>query len=242
MLRPDGLLVLDSPNRLVTEFLDWSHGGHTVELSLDEITELVSLAGFEIISTAGIWRSDIDGRILQLEEGLDESATFTRRISTAHDAPDQSFIWWLNARRTDRPPTNHGWSAHEGAVRRALEHSDLPWLVPDARGRSPDDLDWRPRSVGATLPFLLKAGHIELAATLLSGNWNDLAGFRINIVAAGGHLLHRLSIADATRTDTELRWTIEQPTLSFATSIEVQVDAARSPAELKLPLYVNSDV
>jgi SAM-dependent methyltransferase len=243
VLRADGLLVLDSPNRLVTEYLDWSHGGHTVELSLDEIIELVTLAGFEVISTAGIWRSEIDGRLLQLEDGLDEAVTYTRRVSTAHDSPDESFIWWLNARRTEIAPEVPRLGA------RTKELFELHWNTRICRGLFPepgaDRLELQPGAigtVGSTLPFLLKAGQIELVATLLSGDWNDLEGFRINIVAPGERVPRRLWATDAARTDAELRWIFEQPTLAFAMSIVVEVDAVRSATELKLPLGVYCDV
>ncbi|MGH9135183.1 MAG: methyltransferase domain-containing protein, partial [Ilumatobacteraceae bacterium] len=56
VLRPDGRLVVDSPNRLVTEHLRWSHGGHTVELAAGEIRELLRLAGFRPESLRGLWR------------------------------------------------------------------------------------------------------------------------------------------------------------------------------------------
>ena len=243
MLRLDGLLVLDSPNRLVTEHLLWSHGGHTVELSTEEITELLTLAGFNVISTAGIWRCVIDGQRLQLEEGLDDPAIFTRRAASAHEAPDQSFVWWVNARRTDSTPDTSRLRA------RTKELYESHWNTRICRGLFPapgaDRMTIQPGdagSLGTTLPFPLKPGSFELTASLLSGTWEDLEGFRINIVAPVDQVVHQLAVDGATRSGTDLRWTFEQPHLLFATTIDVQVDHVRSPAVLKLPLELVCDV
>jgi SAM-dependent methyltransferase len=243
VLRPDGLLVLDSPNRLVTGHLNWTHGGHTVELSLAEITELVTLAGFETFSTAGIWRTVIDGRILQLEDGIDDPATFTRRTVTARDCPDDAFIWWLNARRIERGPNASQLQT------RAKELYESHWNARVCRGLFPepgaDHLDIPPGSTGSlgtTLPFLLKGGNIELTATLTSGNWDDIEGFRITIVAPGDRVLHGLSFEAATRNGSELRWSFSQPSLAFDTLIDVHVDSVRSLAALQLPLKLQCDL
>jgi SAM-dependent methyltransferase len=243
VLRADGLLVLDSPNRLVTEHLNWTHGGHTVELSLEEITELVTFAGFEIVSTAGIWRAIIDGRLLQLEDGIDDSATFTRRSVTARDSPDDSFIWWLNARRVEHGPN----ASHLRA--RTKELYKRHWNTRVCRGLFPEPGTDRLEipsgstgSLGTTLPFLLKNGDIALTATLTSGKWDDLEGFRITIVAPGDRVLHRLSSDSAARNGSELRWCFSQPSLAFDTLLDVHVDSVRSSAVLKLPLELECDL
>jgi hypothetical protein len=243
VLRADGLLVLDSPNRLVTEHLLWSHGGHTVELSVAEITELVTLAGFEVFSTAGIWRCHVEGRRWQLEEGLDDPAIFTRRAATAHDAPDDSFVWWINARRTDSPPDSPRLRA------RTKELFETHWNTRVCRGLFPApgaNVRVIERGhvglVGATLPFPLKPGPFELKASLLSGSWDDLDGFRIDIVAPIDQVVHQFTADGATRSGAELRWTFDQPYLLFATTIEVHVDHVRSPVGLALPLELICEV
>ena len=243
VLREDGLLVLDSPNRLVTEHLNWTHEGHTVELSLDEISELVELAGFEVLSTAGIWRSEIDGRHMQLEDGLGDSATFTRRATTARDNPDESFIWWINPRRTDAEPDS------ERLRSRTKELYQRHWSTRVCRGLFPvpggDQLAITPSSsgsVGTTLPFMLKEGTLTITATLLSGVWDDLEGFVIEIAGPDGELLHELRPQDAERNDLSLHWHVQQPKLVFGAKIELRVEAVRSPALLKLPLDMDCDV
>ena len=40
VLRPGGHLVVDSPNRLLTAPLNWSHPEHTIELTLAEVAKM----------------------------------------------------------------------------------------------------------------------------------------------------------------------------------------------------------
>lgn len=53
-LKPGGTLVVDSPNRGITEQITWSHPEHTIELTVPEIREMMRLAGFDITKEAGI--------------------------------------------------------------------------------------------------------------------------------------------------------------------------------------------
>ena len=136
VLRPNGLLVLDSPNRLITEHLLRSHGGHTVELSPGEIVELVTLAGCDVMDLHGLWGSKLDGRVLQLEELIDDPAVFVRKSASGRHDPDDSFAWWLNASkvranaRCRRPsPTD------PGIIRTTLADACQSRAVPDTRCR-----------------------------------------------------------------------------------------------------------
>jgi SAM-dependent methyltransferase len=105
--RAGGLLVMDSPNRGITEALrTWSHPEHTVELTTAEAVEITELAGFDVVTVKGIWLSrdpntgavlpfeNTDGSTLSLEERL------IGGVARAHDA----FLWWIEARRADRAP------------------------------------------------------------------------------------------------------------------------------------------
>ena len=243
VLRPDGLLVLDSPNRLVTEHLLWSHGGHTVELSAGEISELVTLAGFDVVSVSGIWRCEIDGKRFQLEEALGDPAIFTRRASSARDVPDQSFIWWLTARRSATTPV-------QGLLaKRTKQLFDAHWNTRVSRGLFPQPgavtLEIASSAqglIGRTLPFPLKPGHFELRMSVQSGSWDDLVGFSAHLVAPGGELVQRLSVSDARRHGETLSWTFEQPHLLFAVSIEIHVDQVLASTVLVLPLDLRCDV
>ena len=110
VLKEDGLLVLDSPNQPVGKELDWYHPEHTMEFSVDEIVRLVTLAGFCNIRIKGIWLcyDRRSGRYLPLEPDLDQIDLDTNeRITNAKDRPEDSFIWWLEARKnSSRKPNN----------------------------------------------------------------------------------------------------------------------------------------
>jgi hypothetical protein len=105
--RPGGWLVIDSPNRLITAPLNWSHPEHTVELTPAEIEELVELAGFAVTKRTGLWlcRDAADGTILPFDPNLPSPQwSVPERILAAPDRPADSFLWWLEARRTSTPP------------------------------------------------------------------------------------------------------------------------------------------
>ena len=55
VLRPDGYMVIDSPTRFITDGLAWTMPEHTMELEVDEIMELLELAGFVDIDVKGVW-------------------------------------------------------------------------------------------------------------------------------------------------------------------------------------------
>ncbi len=239
VLRPGGILALDSPNRLVTEHLRWSHGGHTIELSASEMEHLLVLAGFEVLTTAGIWLSVLDGRHLALEEGVEDPAVLVRRVACGRDAPDECFVWWINAARSDAEVDperlraavaglfdDHwdtrvcrGLFPHPGARTLAL--------VPGASGR-----------LASTLPFPLHGGRWSVAATLRSGSWSDARGFRLRVVAPGDHVVHELRLEDAAVEGAVATWHLEQPYLLFALTIEVLAERVVAPCELVLPLQV----
>ena len=103
VLRPGGTLVLDSPNRRVTEAIAWHHPQHTLEFSIDEITQLTTLAGFELEDVRGVVLGY--DRVLHSFLGLDdERVPWQERARLAADRPEDSFVWWLVAKRADRKP------------------------------------------------------------------------------------------------------------------------------------------
>lgn len=103
VLEPEGHLVMDSPNRAVTEAINWLHPQHTAELSVPEAAELVRLAGFEVESVRGLVLGyDRDRRVfLGLDDG---SMGWHERAARGVDHPEDSFVWWLTARRANREP------------------------------------------------------------------------------------------------------------------------------------------
>jgi Methyltransferase domain len=107
VLRSGGHLVVDSPNRALTAALNWSHPEHTVELTVEEITQLLNLSGFDVMKCAGLWlcRDPRTGRVLPFDANAPESEwTVTERLIAALDTPGNAFLWWVEARRNDRPP------------------------------------------------------------------------------------------------------------------------------------------
>jgi SAM-dependent methyltransferase len=107
VLKPDGLLVIDSPNRRITAKLQWNQPEHTVEFDVDEILELLHLAGFDVQTKRGLWLCEDpqSGEILPLES-LAPSGTWrlARRVASADKHLQSSFIWWIEAKKTSRPP------------------------------------------------------------------------------------------------------------------------------------------
>ena len=107
VLRPGGHLVIDSPNRLLTAPLNWSHPEHTIELTPDEACELVRLAGFDVMLARGIWlcRDPRSGEVLPFDPNREAPHwSVTERLLVARDRPDDSFIWWIEATRSARAP------------------------------------------------------------------------------------------------------------------------------------------
>lgn len=101
VLKDDGLLVIDSPNRSTTQHLGYVQIEHTLELTSDEAIGLLTAAGFEIIEVHGIWLM-IDPHSLQsfdVSTCKDGQLSEASRRSLASSNPDKSFIWWINARK-----------------------------------------------------------------------------------------------------------------------------------------------
>jgi SAM-dependent methyltransferase len=106
VLRPGGWIALDSPNRRVTQAIAWLHPEHTLEFTVDEIAELLELAGFDDVELRGVLRSYDRARhrflpIMPIESG---GLSRAERVETAADAPEDAFVWWAHGRRGDRAP------------------------------------------------------------------------------------------------------------------------------------------
>ena len=105
--RPGGHLVIDSPNRTLTAAMNYSMAEHTVELTVDEIRRAITIAGFDETKIAGVWlcRDPRTGRELPFDSNQpDVDWSVTERLVAAGDQPNNSFIWWVEARRTARAP------------------------------------------------------------------------------------------------------------------------------------------
>lgn len=107
VISPGGHLVIDSPNRAVTSQFNWSHPEHIIELTVEEIKKLVTWAGFDVVKVHGIWlcQDPLSNRLLSLEpDTTDLEWSTTERIINALEYPQNSFIWWLEACRSERFP------------------------------------------------------------------------------------------------------------------------------------------
>ncbi len=122
-IRRGGTLVVDSPNRAITERITWSHPEHTIELTVPEIREMMLLAGFDVAKEAGIWlcRDPRTGRMLPFDPNeVDAEWSQTERLIVARDHPDDSFIWWIEGRRNGAAPDRAG---IEAVLARAYERA-----------------------------------------------------------------------------------------------------------------------
>jgi SAM-dependent methyltransferase len=108
VLRPGGHLVVDSPHREIANVLNWSMAEHTIEYTPAEARELVTLAGFDVTSLRGVWlcRDPDTGVVLPLDPYASGASAdeIVKRVQLAARYPEDAFIWWLEARRTERAP------------------------------------------------------------------------------------------------------------------------------------------
>ncbi len=102
VLRPGGVLVLDSPNRRITTALGWFQPQHTAELLVDEIVAMVQLAGFEVTAVRGVWLcyDRASHHALPFEPAAPAPLSYKERIARSADHPEDCFIWWLEAQKT----------------------------------------------------------------------------------------------------------------------------------------------
>jgi SAM-dependent methyltransferase len=236
VLRADGRLILDSPNRLVTQWLAWSHGGHSVELSADEISELVELAGFRVESIRGVWRCRFGDVVLGLEEGLDDGAQVVRRITDAAALPDDSFVWWLIAR-----PEGVG---DETMVRdrcRSLfaEHWSTRvcrgmWAGP---GHPGPDVEPGTQLRLESLPFMLHQGRFRVVLAPERGDLSGIVDASMELTLPGHHPVLRLELGDGAHSPSEIRWEFDQPELMFALTLSITVRSS-SPLRIAMPLSI----
>lgn len=101
VLRPGGVLVVDSPNRLAVEALGWTHGEHTIEMTADEATGLLEAAGFEVGVVRGLWkcRDQATGDWNELTAPPGDITEVLDR-SVGRRPVEDDFVWWIEAERT----------------------------------------------------------------------------------------------------------------------------------------------
>jgi SAM-dependent methyltransferase len=104
VVKPGGYLCVDSPNRLVTEELGYIQPQHVLEFTREDVLRLVEAAGFETVETFGIWSCERNGR--QFGDVTTISDDYRERAERARNDPDNSFIWWVVARKAAEPRTD----------------------------------------------------------------------------------------------------------------------------------------
>ncbi|WP_019877481.1 methyltransferase domain-containing protein [Sporichthya polymorpha] len=106
VLASGGVLAMDSPNRPVCQSLQWTHPEHTLEFSVDEVVEILGLAGFDIEMLRGVWLCYDRERhgLLRFDDMDGQALDRATRIAAAPDNPEDSFVWWVHACRADRQP------------------------------------------------------------------------------------------------------------------------------------------
>lgn len=174
VLKPGGHLVMDSPNRHVTKLLNWSHSEHTIELTETEAQELARLAGFDVTVTRGIWlcHDPRGGEVLPFDPNIPHPDwSVPERLIAAHDRPRDSFIWWVEAVRSERAPD----AAAVHALMSRLFRQHWPervqrlLAVPGRAIETDAEGDWviaAPESQGAVLygPYMpLRAGRYQVS-------------------------------------------------------------------------------
>jgi SAM-dependent methyltransferase len=182
VLKPDGRIVLDSPNRRISTAMTWLQPEHTVEFTVSEIKELLACAGFSDIEIRGVWLCyDSDQhRFLPLDTAdSDDDWPATRRVEEAGERAEDSFIWWAEAQRGANAPdparvaelTQRSYDAYRAFRVRQLE------VGVGRVERDGDDVLVRTTSPEAG--FLFSGPHIPMSA----GNWSAL--FRVGTEKGG---------------------------------------------------------
>ena len=101
VLKEGGLFVIDSPNRSSTQHIEWSQPEHTLEFTADEMVSLLDVAGFDVMETRGIWlvRDPVTKRPFDLFSCKAGELDCDERRYMARLHAEDSFIWWINAKK-----------------------------------------------------------------------------------------------------------------------------------------------
>jgi hypothetical protein len=192
VLRPGGTLCVDSPNRAITEPLLWVHPEHTIELTVPEIRHLFDLAGFEVTKEAGLWlcQDPKNGRFLPFVPNDEETGwTIPERLISARDKPEQSFLWWLEGRRSDHPPDRPAIDAYLAEIfsKAWPERTRRTIVVPGRATEQRADGAWirvPPGDLGVVFygPYMpLRAGKYRVTFDLLPDPGADAAYARCDV-------------------------------------------------------------
>jgi SAM-dependent methyltransferase len=145
VLRPGGRMLIDSPNRAITQIYGGAHPEHMVELTVDEAVAVVTAAGFDVQRVAGIFlcRDARSGDVLPIDGTADISTpSLVFRSVAAIDDAENAYLWWIEAVRAEREPETAkvldiiasywavGWPERMG---RLVTVIGTPEVLPDGR-------------------------------------------------------------------------------------------------------------
>ena len=179
VLRQGGHLALDSPNRIVTQQLQWTHHEHTLELSPAEIVDLLGLAGFNNVKLRGVWLCyDRDAHcLLPLEESNDSQPGRADRVRLAESRPDDAFIWWTEAIKGPREPDTDAVAERLRELFEAYRPERLARLLPQASRRWDRELGSLVTSDGSDPRVLFHGPYVPVPP----GAWE--ACFRLSLAS-----------------------------------------------------------
>jgi SAM-dependent methyltransferase len=247
VLRPKGWLVVDSPNRNLTEAYRWTMEEHTVELAPEEATRLLELAGFEIVTMKGLWLCRRDGELLELQPPgtVAGASEVLERMMKAAGRPADSFVWWAEARKVAEPDVaglerevraifaDHS----EERVGRMLSNEGTPCTLAD--GRAGVSLEKGSSGYLFFGPYLpLRAGSYELAVELEWADCHDQdcpVGV-LEVVARDGPRGEVLVLPSGPAGRTVVRYTLDLEALHFGVQARLR---STGTALLSAPLSLS---
>jgi hypothetical protein len=119
--REGGVISLDSPNTVVTEQLGWNHPQHTAEFEVTEVIQLLEYVGFEILDSKGIYRADFSSiKPSEFFLGYPDARMENHAIETDDDFPNESFVYWINAKKTGKQPDSRYYKTAQSIFRKRL--------------------------------------------------------------------------------------------------------------------------
>ena len=126
VLKPAGRLIIDSPNEISVRQSGWNHPEHTIELQPQDISSLLSLAGFEVTKFVGHWlcRSGSGEPLPLLGDETDTTVMIDLRVSQGISVPQDSFSWWVEARKAREPRSAALSELCHRTVEQALVHQN----------------------------------------------------------------------------------------------------------------------
>jgi hypothetical protein len=247
VLRPEGWLVVDSPNRNLTEAYRWTMEEHTVELAPEEATRLLELAGFEIVTMKGLWLCRRDGELLELQPPgtVAGASEVLERMMKAAGRPADSFVWWAEARKVAKPDVaglerevRAIFSDHsEERVGRMRSNEGMPCTLADGRA----GVSLKKGSTGYLFfgPYLpLRAGSYDLAVELEWADCCDQDGpiGVLEVVARDGPRGEVLVLPSGPAGRTVVRYTLDLEALHFGVQARLR---STGTALLSAPLSLS---